>query len=782
MVTKSALTSLGIATLLAVLLLMPVLATAQAPGRVSGRVLDQTGAVLPGVIIDLTVNGTDRTTTSDVEGQYRFDGVPAGRVELTYRLLNFSVVRRTIEIATGASASADVVLTLALNADVVVTGQRTFRNIADIEDPAANLVGIAASASQGAITAAQLDVRPVMRPGEVLETVPGLIVSQHSGEGKANQYYVRGFNLDHGTDFATTVAGVPVNTPTGAHAHGYTDTSFLIPELVSGVQFKKGPYFADEGDFSAAGAANINYVNRLDRTSVSLSGGQDGWKRLFAAASPRVGGGYLLGALEASGYDGPWVRPDDYRKLNTVLRYSRGDNRNGVSVTGMGYWADWNATDQVPERAIASGAISRFGYVDPSDGGRADRQSLSVDFQRSAGPTSVRASSFVLHNNLKLFSNFTYFLDDGDRGDQFEQAEERTTVGGRLTFRRLGHFLDRHTESAVGVQVRRDWLDPVGLYRTAARQRLATTREDQVDQTVAGLYAQTEIEWARNVRTTVGLRADAYQFSVTSNTPENSGKGTSSLASPKFGAAFGPWAGTEIYANAGMGYHSNDARGTVMHVDPVSGEPVDRVTPLVRAKGAEVGLRTVRIKGLQSTVALWYLDLDSELLFVGDAGTTEPGRPSRRIGVEWTNYARLASWLTVDADLALSRARFRDDDPAGNYIPGALDRVISAGLTVEAQKPLFGSVRVRHFGPRPLVEDATVASKSTTLWNGELGYRLTGKSRLVLEFFNIFNAHVSDIDYFYASRLSGESADGVEDIHTHPALPRSVRFGIQLAF
>lgn len=227
---------------------------------------------------------------------------------------------------------------------------------------------------------------------------------------------------------------------------------------------------------------------------------------------------------------------------------------------------------------------------------------------------------------------------------------------------------------------------------------------------------------------------------------------------------------------------SNDVRGAVIRVDPVSGESADRVTPLVRAKGGEVGLRTVRIRGLQSTVALWYLDLDSELLFVGDAGTTEPGRPSRRVGVEWTNYARLAPWLTVDADLAFSRARFRGDDPAGNYVPGALDRVISAGLTVEPEKPLSGSVRVRHFGPRPLIEDGSGASESTTLWNGELGYRLSSKARLVLELFNIFNADVSDIDDCYASRLAGEPTGGVEDVHTHPALPRSVRFGVQFRF
>ena len=414
---------------------------------------------------------------------------------------------------------ADVVLALALNADVVVTAPGTFRNLADIENPAENLVGVAGAASQGAVTAEQLEVRPMRRPGEVLETVPGMVISQHSGEGKANQYYLRGFNLDHGTDFSTMVAGVPVNTPTGAHAHGYADVSFLIPELVSGVQFKKGPYFADEGDFSAAGAANVNYVNQLERPLFDLSGGDDGWGRAFAAASPRVGGGHLLGAIELHHSDGPWVRPDNYQKVNGVLRFSRGDNRNGLSLTGMGYWADWDSTDQVAQRAVTSGQISRFGFLDSTDGGQSNRQSLALEYQRSAGPSSLRATGFLLRNSLNLFSNFTYFLDDPEHGDQFEQAERRVAAGGRVTYRRLGHFFERHTESAVGLQVRRDWLDPIGLYHNAARRRLSTTREDQVGQTMTGVYGQTEIEWTRSLRTTVGARADWYQFSVTRTIP-----------------------------------------------------------------------------------------------------------------------------------------------------------------------------------------------------------------------------------------------------------------------
>jgi hypothetical protein len=757
-------------------------AHAQLTGIISGRVVDQTGAPLPGVTIDAIAGVTESTTVTNNNGEYRFDAMAAGPVELTLRLINYTVLRRQVIVTAGARSAADAVMLLALSADVVVTGRSTFRNVADARNPAENLVGIAASASQGAITAAQLEARPMMRPAEILETVPGLIVTQHSGEGKANQYYLRGFNLDHGTDFSTTVAGVPVNTPTGAHAHGYADATFLIPELVSGVQFKKGPYFADEGDFSAAGAANINYVNILDRPIVNVSAGQEGWGRFFAAGSPAVAGGHLLAAIELNHNDGPWVRPDDYRKVNGVIRYSRGTAQNGLSLTGMGYWASWDATDQVPARAIEDGSISRFGVIDPTDHGEADRQSLVADYQRRLGNGSLRASGFVMRNSLDLVSNFTFFLDDPVNGDQFEQAEKRIATGGRVTYRRLGHLFDRHVESSAGIQARHDSLDPVGLYRTSAGRRLSTTREDEVGQTMTGLFAQSEIEWTPRFRTTFGVRADVYQFSVTSDLPANSGRGSDSMASPKFGAVLSPWAGTELYVNAGTGYHSNDARGAVTTIDPASGEPTDPVTPLVRAKGAEVGLRTVKVRGLQSTVSLWYLGLDSELLFVGDAGTTEAGRPSRRMGVEWTNYWRIRPWISADADLSFSSARFTGDDPAGDFIPGAIDRVISGGVTLEPSRPIFGSVRLRHFGPRPLVEDGSVKSEATTLWNGEAGYRLSPNVRLVLEAFNLFNADASDIDYYYGSRLPGEPAAGVDDIHTHPVIPRTFRFGLHVSF
>lgn len=776
---------MGIHRVLATFVLTCLLASpalAQNSGVVAGRVADETGGVLPGVSVDLHSGATELTAVTDEKGTYRLDNVPPGPAELTFKLINFSLNRRIVTVAAGQTVTADAVLTLSLTADVVVTGVRTFRNIADLENPAENLVGVATAASQGAITAQQLEARPLMRPAEVLEAVPGLIASQHSGEGKANQYYLRGFNLDHGSDFSVTIAGVPVNLPTQAHFHGYADSNILIPELVSGVQFRKGPYYAEDGDFSAAGASNVNYVNQLDRPIVSVSGGGQGWARLFGAVSPQLGGGHLLIGLEASHNDGPWSLPDDMEKLNGIVRFSRGDTRNGFSITGMGYNADWNATDQVPQRAIDTGLIPRFGNIDPTDGGRTYKYSFVADGQWSGPNASTRATAYAFRYGLNLISNFTYFLDDPDNGDQIEQEDRRNVFGGRVTYRRLGTFLDRHVESAAGLQLRHDNIGNTALYKTIARRRVNAIRADAVDQTGLGIFGQTEIEWSRVFRTTLGLRGDVEWYDVTSSNPVNSGSGSDGLLSPKFAAVLGPWAQTELYVNAGMGYHSNDARGATITVDPKTGEPADALTPLVRARGAEFGVRTVRVKGLQSTVALWYLGFDSELLFIGDAGITEASRPSRRLGVEWANYARLTPWMTAEADVSFSRARFTDDDPAGDNIPGSLDRVVSAAVTVEPRRRVFGSIRLRHFGPRPLIEDASVKSESTTIWNGEIGYEFSSRARLTLESFNLFDSDVSDIDYFYTSRLPGEPPGGVDDIHLHPSLPRSARVTLQVGW
>ncbi len=637
-----------------------------------------------------------------------------------------------------------------------------------------NLVGVADAASEGRVGQDQIEDRPFLRPGETLEVVPGLIATQHSGTGKANQWFLRGFNLDHGTDFGLTVEGVPINLPTHAHGQGYLDVNFLIPELIEVIRFEKGPYHADVGDFSSAGAAQLQTMSALPQGLVSAGIGQDNYWRGLLADSPEVGGGRLLYALEAQYYDGPWEDPENLAKFNGELKYTLGDTTDGLSIAAFGYTAEWDSTDQIPRRAVQEGLITRLGTLDPTDGGKTLRAILAVNGWRGAEDRS-RFTAYVSYYRLNLFSNFTYFLDDPVNGDQFEQADRRIVAGGQASqelHAEIGGFALNNT---FGLQLRSDFIPQVGLYHTQAQRRLERVRDDTVNETSLGLYAKSETPWTDWLRSTVGLRGDVYYFSVASSIPENSGNEWDGLASPKLGLVFGPWSDTELYANAGLGFHSNDARGTTIRVDPKTGEPATPVDPLVRTKGAEIGARTAIVHGLQSTVALWWLDVDSEILFVGDAGTTEPSRPSRRYGLELANYWKPLDWLALDADVSLSHAEFRDQDTVGDHIPGSVEAVVSAGAALDLPSGFMVSLRSRYFGPRALIEDDSVRSESTLLTNLRAGWTYQNLG-LHLDVLNLFDSTSHDIDYWFPSRISlDEPAEGVDDLHFHPAEPREIR-------
>lgn len=665
-----------------------------------------------------------------------------------------------------------LMIPLAVKADEPLT-----TDVVDVVATRVNLIGVADSASSGVVPADRIGNVPLLRPGEVLEQAPGMIVSQHSGTGKANQYYLRGFNLDHGTDFAVWLEGMPVNMPTHGHGQGYADANFLIPELIDRIEFKKGPYFADEGDFSAAGATHVFYARHLPQSLASAGVGEDGFRRLLFAASPAVANGQLTYALEAQTYDGPWEMEENLGKVNGLLRWSSGDEEHGFDLLAMAYRAHWDSTDQIPLRAINAGQVSRYGALDTTDGGETHRYSLSADWHN--GPW--QANAYLIDYKLDLFSNFTFFLDNPVNGDQFEQYDRRRTYGGSVTRRWSVDLAGRSLDQAFGLQARFDDIGRVGLYHTAARQRIGTVRQDQVEQVSTALWWQANWQVAERLRTTLGLRGDHYHFDVDSDNALNSGRADDSILSPKFGLAWQARRDTELYFNWGRGFHSNDGRGPVITVNPADGTPADKVQPLVRAIGKEIGLRGAWLPNWHTTLALFRLDIDSELLFVGDAGATEASRPSRREGVEWTNHYRPWPWLYLDADFALSRARFTDADPAGSRIPGAVERVASIGAVVEREQGWFSSVRLRYFGPRSLIEDNSVRSNSSVLVNGRLGYRYDKSLTLSLDVLNLFDRKVSDIDYYYESQLMGESAP-VADIHTHPAEPRTLRFTLQYQY
>ena len=569
-------------------------------------------------------------------------------------------------------------------------------------DPRAANVGVAQSSSQGVVQPAQLLAQPVYRTGELLEAMPGLIVTQHSGEGKANQYFLRGFNLDRGTDLAITIDGMPVNMRTHGHGQGYADSNFMIPEIMRGLAYRKGPYFAADGDFASAGAIYLDVADKLEKNFAQVEVGSFGHRRAVAGMSASVDlAGTVLVAGEIVNFDGPWERPDDVRRLNGVMRYSNGSYDNGFAVTAMAYSGHWFSTDQVPLRAVESGLIGRFGNIDPTDGGFAHRYSLSGRWHETTAEAATRISAYVVKSDLSLFNNFTYFLNDPVNGDQFRQKDDRLIFGGSASKTYFDSVLGTKSETTIGVQSRYDAID-VGLFNTKQRVTLSTVREDEVKEGSVGVFGENTVHWTNWVRTTVGLRADAYWADVASDRAANQGSDFDTMLSPKFGIVFAPWTKTVLYLNAGTGFHSNDARGTVTTIDPVTSRRSLRSRSWSALKAPR------RISAPNPTMicsAPFRCSCSTLTPRSCSSKTPAPPKPADRAAASAPNIhctPKLLPWLTLDLDAAFTQARFLEDDPAapGRRIPGAIEGVVSAGLSFDdLWGGWFGGAKIRYFGP-----------------------------------------------------------------------------------
>lgn len=664
-----------------------------------------------------------------------------------------------------------------------------------VSSGAQDLTGVADSATEGTVTAKQLANRPLLRPAEVLETVPGMIVTQHSGDGKANQYFLRGFNLDHGSDFATHLMGMPVNMVSHAHGQGYMDLNFLIPELVGNLKYRKGVYAADDGDFVTAGSARIDYLRQIDQSFVDLGLGQNNYRRLLAVGGQNYGEINLLGAIEVVGNDGPWDQPENLQKHNGVLRLTSGTAANGFSLTGMAYQADWKATEHVPERAITSGEIGRYAALSPNDGGKTHRYSLSGDWARTDASGASKANLYVVDYGLNLFSAPSGYIS-GAPGDQHEQADQRTTWGGQGS---QSWFLGpnwKDTEITAGLQLRHDRISKVGLYTTENRQRASTVREDRIEETAIAVFLDARTQWTDWLRTNLGLRRDQISAKATAlggqYNMDNGGSTDAGQTSPKLGVIFGPFnllGQTEFYANWGHGFHSNDVRGVTARSNPQDGAAVEAVPLIVKAKGSELGMRAAPLPGWHSSLALWQMQLVSELVFIGDEGITEPKGASQRHGVEWSNYITPADGWIIDADIAWSQARFKQANPdnGGRHVPNAIPLTASLGLSADNGGPWFGGLRLRYLGAYALEESAE--QKSTPFWMANLkaGYRFSPKLQLTLDVLNLFDKKANDIEYWGGActrneTLGGTCNGGIDGRLVHPLEPRSLRLGLRVSF
>ncbi len=650
-----------------------------------------------------------------------------------------------------------------------------------------NGIGTSDAASQGVILGSLLQDTPLLRPGEVLEAVPGLVVTQHSGEGKANQYFLRGYNLDHGTDFATSVDGVPVNMPTNGHGQGYTDLNFLIPELVDRIDYRKGPYFAQNGDFASAGSADISYRNTLPSTLLDSTVGTDGYRRVLAATSSEPIANapvHVLSALELMQEDGPWTHPDGMSKINGLVRGSGGDADHGWSADFIDYQAHWNSTDQVPLDLIDSGELCRFCALDPTDGGRSARQIASVEWHSHASSSYEKVSSYFEHYRLQLWSNFTYFENDPEHGDQFNQRDARDIEGIDLVKGWNHELFGEPSSTEIGAHVRHDFIH-VSLFDSEARVPISTVSDNLVGETEGALYVQNSTTWSAWFRTLTGLREDAIDLRLRSQTyAPNSGRASDQRISPKLSLIFGPWGKTEFFANAGNGLHSNDARGVIYRYDPINGEPVDRAPALVGSFGKELGVRSEIVPGLQSSFAVWSLDSASELVYSADSGGTEINGASRRFGVEWNNHYVLNAWLLLDMDFASTHARYATDDDngeLGNHIPNAVGRVATMGASIHDIGAWSGDIKFRYIGPYPLSQDGQLRAPSAFTANLQVKRTLTSWASLSLDVLNLLDRRFYDIAYEQDYRVTSSSPIVPNGITVHPGEPREARLTLRVS-
>ncbi len=683
------------------------------------------------------------------------------------------------------------------------------------------LLGTADSASEGIVTDEELQLTPAYRPGQVLETVPGLIVTLHSGEGKANQYLMRGYNLDHGTDLATFVEGMPVNQPTHAHGQGYTDLNFMIPELGDALTYTKGPYYPTVGDFGAVGSVRIGYRDAIaDQVSATI--GTLGFQRIMSAASKALGEGTLLGAVEIQHYDGPFINPDDARKVNTVLRYSQGDASNGYAVTGMYYHQLWTNTTDIPVRAITEGLVpDRFGTLDPTDGGRAQRASLSAQLHESLGNGQFTASAYYIRNDLDLFNDFTHFLTDPVYGDQEHQFERRDAVGGEASYSHPVTLWSIPSELAAGVLIRDD-IERVGRAPSVDMRDLPASTApasfsnlDHVTLFASALYAQAATHWTSWFRSLIGFRVD-HQHGIDTDylAPlhatygfTNAGVDTQTLVQPKGSLIFTPTDHVEFYLAAGRGFHSADLRGVNESKSVDLGLPSSPL--LAKQEGQEVGMRAQVRRDLALTFAVYNLWQQSETTYDPDVGQDEAGPPSRRYGYEVNATYQMGRFLELYGSYSGNHTRFTRpyDDATGHLGTSITDAPVATGslaLYLTDLGPWSAGLDYRYLGNYPLssgpcVDSAAIkdfpgvatscANAPTALGQvngkgfGELNldvhYAWSATWTASLGAYNLLNTKAAAAEFWYVDRLRSELAtypDGRADIHEHPLEPLMARF------
>ena len=638
-----------------------------------------------------------------------------------------------------------------------------------------------AASSQQFIPDKEIILQPQGRPSYLLRLITGFITVEHSGgAGKAHQYFLRGFDADHGTDVAFYSDGMPINFRSHAHGQGYTDLNFIIPETVKGVDVYKGAYHAQFGDFDTAGAVNFQTKEVLKEGLVQLGGGQFDQQRYLLMMSPTKEKVRTLVAAEGYYTNGPFDNPNRYFRFNALAKATMNPTgRSELSVTSTFHKAQWNASGEIPLRAVTDGTIDRFGSIDPSEGGKTLRSTTRLNFHYD-NPTGGQlfANGYFQYYKFDLYTNFTFFLNDAVNGDGIQQSDHRIIYGGDAGWRQTAEVYGVPTIGTAGVQVRADKIHA----RLGTQVRwvpLEVTTDSNIYEVSYSPFVKLEFQPTPWMRLSGGVRSEIFTFDVRNRCPDcvekPAGRTDTAAVLPKVNLILGPWFNTELFLNYGQGYHSNDARVAVQ----------PGASPLARAQSYEVGIRS-RPWGperLELTATLWALNLKSELVFVGDAGTTEPRGPTKRYGMEVAARGQVVGPLYFNGSVTWTHAEFQD---TGLAIPLAPELTAYGAVLLRWPEGLSSQLQATYLGVRPLTEDRSVKAPSWIDFDLSERYQLPVKfSQGRLEAFlfvqNLFNTHWEQATFFFESRLRNEPV-GINDIHFVPGNPRNVFGGLAWYF
>ena len=784
------------------LLLFPLSLQAVNTGDISGTVTDsRTGESLVGVTVQI-VNSFVGTTT-DLNGNFTLHDMEEGKYELSFTYIGYKTAVQSVEIKGNVTSTINV----SLEESIVELGEITVQGIRPVS-----------AASSQEIRAIDMMLKPFRSSQDMLLMVPGLFIAQHQGGGKAEQIFLRGFDCDHGTDVSINVDGMPVNMVTHAHGHGYADLHFLISETVDGMEVNKGPYLVDYGDFYTAGAINFKTKDMLEHNLVKVETGSFNTQKYTLMLQPENRGinqnGYL--AMQYHHSDGPFIRPDNYKRMNVYGKYFfQVSPASKVTISIGGFSTGWNSSGQIPDRAVQSGLITRYGAIDDLEGGVTNRKNLILNYtNRNKSGHEFEINSFLTHYNFDLFSNFTWFLLDTVNGDMVEQVEHRTMQGLNLKYKFATSWFGLRQSTKIGGGYRGDLID-VQFWHSPNRIRLKNFTNDEIDEQNLNSWLQQEFIFSPSFRVIWGLRHDFFTYarddqnvisydSINTGRSLLSGVSTQSILSPKLNFIISPSKEFDIFLNFGQGFHSNDTRDVIMGArvvqlsDQWRKEGLDEnlidsrlvsynLDPAMRNTGTmpkaiagEFGMRTHIRNRIHLSFSAWYLQLDKEFVYAGDGAAIELSDPTRRLGIDVESRISMFPWLWADLDITMSDARIKNFPKGENYVPFAPRLTATGGISVVREKGLSGALRFRHLSERPGIEDWSVTALGYTIFSTSIVY--TYKDLIIaLNGDNILNSSWNEAQYFSETRLKGEPTSVTEFSYT-PGNPRSIQLSVTYRF